>query len=137
MNEAVRTPTIPESLISARLLMLQSRRLILATLERRLRQQPVGSLRVRVDHMRDATASAHANYCSSMLRWGSSDTPEYWPVAFTCLITTANSLTGKLRGVAPDLPLSDRYLVATDVEVLEQLVEQWRDSARSSIAAVA
>jgi hypothetical protein len=132
-----RIPTIPESLISARLLMLQSKRLILATLERRLKMRPAESLRARVDHMRHETEDAQEHYSTSMLRWGSPESPQYWPVAYGRLIDTADRLSAKLRQVAADLPFDDRYQLATEVEMIEALAEQWRDSIRASIVAVA
>ncbi len=130
-------PTIPESLISSRLLMLQSKRLILASLERRFRKQPIESLRARVDHTRQETHHAQERYCMSLLTWGTAQTPHYWPVAYGRLVETADRLSSRLRGVAPDLPYSDRYQVATEVEMLEALAEKWRQSIRASITAVA
>ncbi len=137
MNQEDRNPTIPESLISARLLMLQSKRLILATLERRLRLRPRDSMRARVDHMRDETAAAHQNYCTTVLNFGSSDMPEYWPAAYGRLVDTADQLTTKLRTVAGELPSRERYEVATEVEMLEKLLEGWRTSIRAAMVPVA
>ena len=137
MSETDRNPTVPESLISARLLMLQSKRLILATLERRLRVRPAESLRARVDHMRHETENAQEHYSTSMLRWGSPETPQYWPVAYGRLIDTADRLSTRLRRVTADLPSGDRYQLATEVEMVEALAEQWRSSIRASIVAIA
>ena len=137
MTEPTHTPTIPESLISSRLLMLQSKRLILASLERRFRNQPIESLRALVDHTRQETINAHERYCMVLLRWGSPETPQYWPVAYGRLVDTADRLSRKLRGVAHELPYPDRYQAATDVEMLETLSERWRQSIRSSITSVA
>ena len=137
MTEAAHAPTIPESLISSRLLMLQSRRLILASLERRFRRQPIESLRAKVDHTRQQTIHAHERYCLSLLTWGTPDTPHYWPVAYGRLVDTADRLSNKLRGVAGELPYPDRYQAATDVEMLETLADRWRQSIRTSITAIA
>jgi hypothetical protein len=137
MSETDRLPTVPESLISARFLMLQSKRLILATLERRLKMRPAESLRARVDHMRHETADAQEHYRTSLLRWGSPESPQYWPVAYGRLVDTAGRLSAKLRRVAADLPSDERYQLATEVEMIEALTEQWRDSIRSSIVTVA
>lgn len=62
--------SLADCLISARLLMLQSKRLILATLERRLTEQRRESLRPRVDRLREETQDAQERYTSSILRWG-------------------------------------------------------------------
>ncbi len=129
--------SIAETLISARLLMLQSKRLILATLERRLRQRPLDELRSRVEDMRMETENAQYCYSTSMLRWGSPATPDYWPVAYRRLVEMAEKLSAKLRRSAPDLPPAERYQLAAEVEMLEGLVESWRDSIRASMASVA
>jgi hypothetical protein len=117
--------------------MLQSKRLILATLERRLRLRPRDSMRVRVDHMRHETAAAHQNYCTTVLNFGSCDMPEYWPAAYGRLVDTADQLTTKLRTVAGELPSRERYEVATEVEMLEKLLEGWRTSIRAAMVLVA
>ncbi len=137
MTETTPVDSIAETLISARLLMLQSKRLILATLERRLRQRPIEELRDRVEHMRMETDHAQNGYSTSMLRWGSPATPDYWPVAYRRLVEMAEKLSAKLRRSAPDLPPAERYQLAAEVEMLEVLVDSWRESLRASMASVA
>ena len=92
--------SLADCLISARLLMLQSKRLILATLGRRLTEQRRESLRPRVDRLREETQDAQERYTSSILRWGSPDRPEYWPAAYGRLVETADRLAAKLRRAA-------------------------------------
>ena len=130
-------PSIANLLISARLLMLQSKRLILATLERRLHNQEVESLRSRVEHLREETRDAQERYAASMLQWGSAQTPDYWPVAYRRLVETADRLSMRLRRASADLPAAERYQMAAEVEMLEALVEGWRQSIRASMASVA
>jgi hypothetical protein len=129
--------SIAECLISARLLMLQSKRLILATLERRLDQQRHESLRPRVAQLRDETENAQERYTSSILRWGSPERPEYWPAAYGRLIETADRLSMRLRRAAVELPPAERYQLSAEVEMLEVIAEGWRDSVRSSMIPVA
>lgn len=137
MTELSPPASIAETLISARLLMLQSKRLILATLERRLRQRPLESLEGRIEHMRAETHNAQDRYSTSMLRWGSPATPDYWPVAYRRLVETAEKLAAKLRRSAVLMPPEERYQLAAEVEMLEDLVDKWRQSIRASIASVA
>jgi hypothetical protein len=128
---------VAECLISARLLMLQSKRLILATLERRLNKQRHESLRPRVDRLRAETRHAHEQYTSSVLRWGTPERPEYWPAAYGRLVETADRLSTKLRLAAVELPPEERYQLSAEVEMLEELVERWRHSIRSAMLPVA
>ncbi len=129
--------SIAECLISARLLMLQSKRLILATLERRLSEQRHESLRPRVNRLRDETEDAQERYTSSILRWGSPGRPEYWPAAYGRLVQTADRLSTRLRRAAVELPPAERYQLSTEVEMLEVITDGWRDSIRSSMIPVA
>ncbi len=129
--------SVEETLISARLLMLQSKRLILATLERRLSLRPLESLRGRVEHMRVEADDAQDSYSSSVLRWGSPAIPDYWLVAYRRLVEMAEKLAAKLRVSAYDMPPAERYQLATEVEMLEELVDRWRASIRTSMASVA
>jgi hypothetical protein len=129
-------PTVAESLISARLLMLQSKRLILATLERRFRKEPLDGLRARVEQLRDETESAQDHYARSLLRWGTAQTPEFWPVAYHRLIEMADQLSTRLRRASAGVPPSARYELAAEVEMLETLVDDWRQSVRASVAPV-
>jgi hypothetical protein len=127
--------TIPESLILARLLMMQSKRLLLAGLERRLQTAGREHLHYRADRLRVETEDAQESYCSSLLRWGSPEKPEYWSAAYGRLIATADKLSSKLRRTAPELPPHDRYAVAAEVEMLETLAEDWRTSLRGAMRA--
>ena len=129
--------SVAELLISAKLLMLQSKRLLLASVERRSKQKGRDSLRVETDRLREETKTAHEQYCSYVLTWGSPATPDYWPVAYGRLVETAAKLSAKLRGASTGLPREERYQVAAEVEILETLAEEWRESIRKSIVAVA
>ena len=130
-------PSIAESLISSRLLVLQSKRLMLASLERRLQKQALDSLVARADRLRDETASAQEQYSSSMLRWGSPERPGYWPVAYARLVETADRLFTKMRRAVVDMPPAERFQLAAEVEMLEVLAEGWRQSIRTSMTSVA
>ena len=138
MSEIVSSqPSIADSLISSRLLVLQSKRLILASLERRLQRRALESLRDRVRSLREETAKAQEQYSASMLRWGSPERPEYWPVAYSRLVETADRLYTKMRRAVVEMPPAERYQLAAEVEMLEVLVEGWRKSVRASVTAVA
>lgn len=137
MAELTPAASLAETLILARLLMLQSKRLILATLERRLKQRPLEPLSGRVEHMRAETHNAQDHYSTSMLRWGSPATPDYWPVAYRRLVETAERLAAKLRHSAAAMPPEERYQLSAEVEMVEDLVDKWRQSIRASIASVA
>jgi hypothetical protein len=122
-----------EQIINSKLLILQSKRLLLTSAERRLGDTDVRSIRARVDQLRTETATAQHGYRSSVLRWGSPRQHDYWPIAYSRLIEMGNALTTKLRRSAPGLPAEERYELTADMEMLEGIVEGWTESKRRSM----
>jgi hypothetical protein len=119
------------------MLVLQSKRMMLASLERRLQKEALESLVGRADRLRDETANAQEQYSSSMLKWGSPERAGYWPVAYARLVETADRLFTKMRRAVVDMPPAERFQLAAEVEMLEVLVEGWREAIRASVIAVA
>src|SRR5689334_9504085 len=71
-----------EAIVASRLQVLQSKRLMLASNERRLRVHKIESLRDRVEHLQAELERAQAAYRSAVLRWGTPKRVDYWPVAY-------------------------------------------------------
>jgi hypothetical protein len=123
-----------EAIVASRLQVLQSKRLMLASNERRLRVHKIESLRDRVEQLHAELERAQAAYRSAVLRWGTPKRVDYWPVAYARLIELANNLAEKLRVGTADLPPERRFELAVEVEVVEDLIGAWRDSLRQAIA---
>src|SRR5260370_20606926 len=85
-------PTVGDSIVSARLLVVQSKRLMLSSLLRRLRLRGERSLRERTDRFRDEADRANRNYRSAVLNWGQATPPEFRLVASGSLLDLAESL---------------------------------------------
>jgi hypothetical protein len=127
-------PDAAEALIGSRLMILQSKRLMLTSARRRLEESGIESLRQRVEHLSVETEQAQHAYRRTMLGFGSPDRPEYWLVAYGRLIDAGSALVGRLRRAADDLPAAERYQVSTDVEMLEGIIDQWSRSMRATMA---
>jgi hypothetical protein len=123
-----------ESLVTARLLVLQSKRLMLASSDRRLQLRRTQVLREAVERLRAEIERAQRAYRLTLVKLGSPLMPDYWPAAYGHLIERADDLSGRLRGAAAGAPRIGGYELATEVEVLDQLIGEWRDSLRTSIA---
>lgn len=121
-------------LVTGRLLVLQSKRLLLSSSERRLNESKFESLQGRVDRLRVETAMAQHDYRDSMLRWGTPEMYDYWPTAYSRLIEMGSLLSDKLRSAVDELPAAERFEVSTDVEMLESMVRRWSDSKRAAMA---
>jgi hypothetical protein len=122
-------------IIMSRLLVLQSKRLMLNRALRQLANSH-DEMRVRqVDRLRTETESAQHSYRSTILAMESPDRHEYWLVAYGRLIDMGGALITKLRDAAMDLPNDERYAAVTDVEMMESILEHWTESLRTSMSA--
>jgi hypothetical protein len=131
-----RTPeSAGEAIVSSRLLVLQSKRLLLASTENCLVKPGPEELNERAGLLRTQTESAQHAYNAALLRYGSPERPDYWVVAYTRLIEKGNALITKLKSGAQSLPQSERHQLASELEVLEDAVGQWREEMRASMAA--
>jgi len=125
---------VSESVVTGRLLVLQSKRLMLASRERRLQMRKTDVMRDMVDRLREEIDRAQRAYRSALVRLGSPMMPDYWPATYSHLIERADDLSGRLRSAAADAPQTGRYEIAVEVELLDQLIGEWRDWLRTSIA---
>ena len=124
-------------IITSRLLILESKRLMLASLHRRLAESGHESLRRRAEALSQECEHAQHNYRASVLSFGSPHTADYWVVAYSRLIEMGNALTVKLRDARGELPLDERYQVASDAEMLEEIIGSWTASLRAAMASAA
>ncbi len=125
-------PTVADSIVSARLLVVQSKRLMLSSVQRRSRLRSEDSLRERTARFRDEADRAGDSYRSAVLNWGQATSPEFRLVAYGSLVALAESLVFELRNTLGGLQPQAQFELATEVQVLELLIEKWRRSARPS-----
>ena len=131
-----RNPGLPrESIVTSRLLVLQSKRLMLDAFEKRLDSWNGEGHRRRYEELRIETAAAQDRYRSAILAWGSAEDVDYWVMAYSRLIDKGNVIVKKMREANLALPPVERYQVSADIEMMEHLVEDWTGSLRRSMAA--
>ena len=133
-NEEVQAVRFARDIITSRLLVLQSKRLILRCQRRRL-DATKEALRLEVEQLSLEAEDAQHRYRASMLAWGSPEFHDYWLIAYARLIEMGSVLTTRLREATTQLPLSERYQVSADVEMLEGIVDNWTESLRDEMAA--
>lgn len=121
-------------IIGGRLLILQSKRLMLNATERRLAATGEDSLRKRVERLRVETADAQSLYKSTMLNWGGPSSPDYWPIAYGRLAEMGTALGVSLTAAIKRLPNDEQYEAAIEIEILERIVERWNQSKREAMA---
>jgi hypothetical protein len=117
-------------ILNSKLLIIQSKRLMLVLAERRLEETGLESMRRRVDKLRAETEVAQYNYRAAMLSYGSPEYVDYWIVAYSRLAEMGHILARKMRDAVVDLPAVERYQASADVEMLEEMVGRWSASMR-------
>lgn len=115
-----------EIVINSRLLVLQSKMLMLASLQRRAQDE------ARAARLEAEVGRTQHRYREAVLAWGRPENSDYWIVAYSRLIEVGNALLSKLQEA--DLPPSDRVEASTDFESLETVVAGWRQALRDSMA---
>jgi hypothetical protein len=128
------TPGPANNVIASWLLIMQSKRLMLASAERRARQTGTDQIRLRVERLRGEAANAQESYRSALLRLGTPAHPDYWPVAYMRLIGIGRRLSDRLSSGSPALTPDQRSRASADAEGLEHIVDAWTESMRASIA---
>ena len=123
-----------DAIITARLLVLQSKRLLHTSALRRLDRSPDERRRSIADRTRFEIDCAQNSYRSTILNFESPDSHEYWLVAYGRLIAMGGSLISRLRNAVPDLPADERFAASTDVEELEAIIGGWTEAMRTSMA---
>ena len=123
-----------ESIIRARLLVLQSKRIMLSSLQRRLEEDGYEVLKERIERLRSETDLAQHRYRTSILAWGAAESMDYWLIAYGRLIEVGNVVVNRLRAASDDLPAQERYQVAADVEMLEHMLAKWSATMRAAMS---
>jgi hypothetical protein len=134
-NSNLQTTTFARDIITSRLLILQSKRLVLRCKQKWLDTTGAEWLRLEVERLCLEAEDAQHRYRISMLAWGSPEFHDYWLIAYARLIEVGSVLTTRLREATTQLPLSERYQVSADVEMLEGIVNNWTESLREEMAA--
>lgn len=118
--------TAGELIVTSRLLVLQSKRILLSSAERTLRERDRPELRARVDRLRGEATKAHEKYRRVVLDWAPADCAQFCSVAVGGSAEAVQSLADRLRGISEGLPLAEKLEFAGDIACLEQIAARWR-----------
>lgn len=120
---------VADQIIMSRLLVMQSKRLMLTSAQRRANMHEGASqLEGKVVRLSRETEAANHAYRTAVLKLGSPDDRDYWVVAYGRLIDVGRTLAHKLRRATAGLPPAERYEVSADAEMLEEVVAGWTGS---------
>ena len=127
MAERVRALYLTGDLIvMSRLLVLQTRRLLLASGQKKALATSADRARLK-----EAAAKAHAEYRKAVLAWASPDTSQFWMVSYATMIDGLEELAGRLRTSSKELPAQDRRELEADLVRLDEMTGRWRASMMS------
>lgn len=121
------------TVIASRLLVLQSKRLMLSTLQGRIDRREVGAAPDRLEMLAEEARDAEGQYRSCVLKFGAPDSHDFWLVVYSQLIGVGSGLATKLRSGATELPAEERYEVSTEVEALEGMIEDWTAAMQATM----
>ncbi len=117
-------------IVWSRLLVLQSKRLLLAVARRRLRRTGGERDRVEAETLRRETESAQNMFRASRAA-GEFDAPSGLRLeARDRLIEQGKDAVARLRRTAQLQTAAQQFETATDVQMLEELIEEWGQAVR-------
>ena len=120
-------------IVMSRLLVLQSRRILLTSCLNKMRATGNEFLRPRAVELQKNIERAHSDYRKAVLAWASPDTAQYWLVAHQTMIEGAEDLVTCLHDSADELPQPDRGEIDADIVRLQEIIERWRESMVTSM----
>lgn len=120
-------------IVTSRLLVLQTRRLLLAASQRKLLVTDAGHLRSEVARLKEAAAKAYEEYRKAVLAWAPPETAQFSMMAYATMIDGLEELAEKLHTSAQELPMQDRIELQADLVRLDEIIGRWRTSMLSSM----
>ena len=115
-------------IVMSRLLVLQSKRLLIASCTNKLRATGDDRFRRRLASLQTDSETALSEYRRAVLDWAAPETAQYWLVAHQTMIEGAEELVTHMRASADELPQPDRGDIGDDIVRLEAIIERWRGS---------
>ena len=115
-----------ELIVMSRLLILQSKRMLLSSAEKALVERESPGVRQRVERLRGETARAHETYRKVVLDWAPANSAELCSVAVGGSADAVQSLANRLREMSGGLPRGEQLEFAADIACLEQIAMRWR-----------
>lgn len=114
-------------IVMSRLLVLQSRRILLASLAKRLEASKNPRLRARAEALEASCDKAHNDYRKAVLAWSSPESAQFWLVSYQSMIEGAEELAVRLRSASEELPNPDRARMNADIIEVDQIIKRWRN----------
>ncbi len=121
------------AIVASRLLILQSKQLMLGSAERRFNLAGARDMGARLERLRVETKNARDSYRSSVLSLESPESPAFWTVAYGRLMETGQTLRSRLDTAPVELASRDRHEAAVEVEALDRIIEGWGRSMQSAM----
>lgn len=132
-----RTAAAGDLIVMSRLLILQSKRILLSSAERMIVESDQPNSQARVDKLRSETSAAHDKYRKAVLEWAPTNSAQFSSVAVAGSAEAVQSLADKLRDISRELSLEDQLEFAGDIACLEEIVARWRKQILTSFVSAA
>ena len=123
-------------IVMSRLLVLQTRRLLLASSQKKLNATDADHLRLEVARLKEAAEKAYDAYRKAVLDWASPETAQFSMVSYATMIDGLEELAGRLRMSLDELPMQDRIDLDADLVRLDEIIGRWRATMLSSMGGI-
>jgi hypothetical protein len=131
---AINAEATPGDLIvRSRLLVVQSKRLLLASAERSLVACASDARQARVTQLHQDITIANQNYRRAVLDWASTDSSQFWQIVYKSLIEGVGQLGDRMRSASGRLPDTERTDMLADAASLDVVLQRWRQSMLSTL----
>src|SRR5260370_42707649 len=112
-------------IVMSRLLVLQTRRLLLASSQKKLLDSDADHHRLEVARLKESAARAHEAYRRAVLDWASPETSQLSMVSYATMIDVLEELAGCLRASSTQLPTEERSELDADLVRLDEIIDPW------------
>ncbi len=119
-----------EQILASRMLVFQSKLLLMSAANRRFRRTRAKRDLKRVEHLRAELHLAEAALRTIELEGHLWSGPDYWLAIYASLIYRATDTLDRMKSATHAGPVAERFETATDVQMLEELIAQWTSRMR-------
>ena len=120
-----------DQVVAARMLVFQSKLLLMNTANRRFRRTNAERDLKRVEHVRAELHRAEAALRRIELEGHHWSSPDYWLAVYASLVERATDALDRMTTASYGRPAAERFESATDIQMLEELIAQWTSRMRA------
>lgn len=120
-----------DQVVAARMLVFQSKLLLMNTANRRFRRTKAKRDLKQVEHLRAELHQAEAALRTTEVEGHLWSSPDFWLAVYASLVERATDALDRMTIASYGRPAAERFESATDIQMLEELIAQWTSRMRA------